>query len=221
MFMKNISLKKIILIFLLSKPAFCNDGIWTGVFDINGHGTYDFTGLINNNKATAYTEKAKVVYDGIIKTNANNEFVWNLSMYLKDGSFFGTAEIKGKIIDEKIMSGKWSTKPAKDYGNIYLKKNNTENKSSTNYHKEWISFNSKIKHSFMINNNKILGKDENGCNYYGDLKYLNNNIHSLNIEIASCGVSDGNYTGMAHINEENNLILNATNKNFSLFLKFK
>jgi len=197
--MKNISLKKILVIFLLSKSAFCNDGIWSGVFDINGHGVYDFTGLINNNKATAYTEKAKVVYDGIIKTNANNEFVWNLSMYLKDGSFFGTAEIKGKIIDEKIMSGKWSTKPAKDYGNIYLKRNNTENKSSTKYDKEWISFNSKIMHSFMINNN----------------------IHSLNIEIASCGVSDGNYTGMAHINEENNLILNATNKNFSLFLKFK
>ena len=102
--MKNISLKKILVIFLLSKPAFCNDGIWTGVFDINGHGVYDFTGLINDNKTTAYTEKAKVVYDGTIETNTNNEFIWNLSMYLKDGSFFGTAEIKGKIIDGKIMS---------------------------------------------------------------------------------------------------------------------
>lgn len=219
--MKNISLKKILVIFLLSKPAFCNDGIWTGVFDINGHGVYDFTGLINDNKTTAYTEKAKVVYDGTIETNTNNEFIWNLSMYLKDGSFFGTAEIKGKIIDGKIMSGKWSTEPAKDFGNIYLKKNNISNKSTINHNKKWVSINSKVKHSFVINNNKILGKDGNGCNYYGDLKKLNNNIYSLNIEIASCGISDGNYVGMTHIDEENNLIINATNKNFSLFLKFK
>ena len=110
---------KLIILFALTTQVLSNDGIWTGIFDINGHGKYDFTILISDQMATAYTEKAKVVYKGKI-TTYKNKFKWNLSMYLKDGNKFGTAEITGKIIDGNIMSGKWVTEPAKDYGNIYL-----------------------------------------------------------------------------------------------------
>ena len=50
------------------------------------------------------------------------------------------------------------------------------------------------------------------------------NIYKVNIEIASCGVSDGLYIGMAHIkkiNGVNKLTINATSKNFSIFLNLK
>ena len=37
---------KLIILFALTTQVLSNDGIWTGIFDINGHGKYDFTGLI-------------------------------------------------------------------------------------------------------------------------------------------------------------------------------
>jgi len=223
--MKISNILKFLIIISLSSPALSLDGVWSGIFDINGHGAYDFIGLISDENTTAYTKKAKVVYDGKIKTKDDN-FTWDLIMYLKDGTNFGTAEIKGKIINNNIMSGKWTTEPAKDYGNIYLvklKENEVLNTGKI-INKKWYSIDSKIKHNIFINNYKILGKDENNCNYYGSIKKLNNKIYNVNIEIASCGVSDGLYKGMAHIkkiNGENNLTINATSKNFSIFLNLR
>mgnify|MGYP001165172337 FL=1 len=219
--MRILKVIRLIIILGISIPAYSGNGVWEGVFDINGHGTYDFTGLINSNDASAYTIKAKVVYSGVYK-NSNNNFKWNLSMYLKDGTKFGTAEINGKIIDNNIMSGKWVTEPAKDYGNIYLvNKNNTILDTGEIINKEWVAFQTNIKQKIIINNNKILGKDDNNCNYYGTIVPVSEKIYSANIEIASCGVSDGFYKGMAHIKKENKkniLIITGTNKNFSLFM---
>ena len=218
---------KILIIYIallaFSKITYSMDGVWNGIFDINGHGRYDFTGLINDNKSTAYTEQAKVVYNGTIN-NENNNFVWDLNMYIKDGTFFGTAKITGKLIGENILSGKWITEPAKDWGNIYLIKLDDKLVLDAGIiiNKSWVTKNSSIKSSFIINKNKILGKDDSGCNYYGAMKILNEKIYEVSIEIASCGSSDGIYTGMAYIkknNNINNLIINTTNKNFSLFLK--
>jgi len=216
---------KFLIIISLSKPVFSIDGVWSGIFDINGHGTYDFIGLISNEYTTAYTEKAKVVYSGKIRTK-NDNFAWDLIMYLKDGTNFGTAEIKGKIINNNIMSGKWTTEPAKDYGNIYLVKLKENEVLDTGeiINKKWYSVGTKIKHNILINDYKILGKDENNCNYYGDIKKLNKKIYKVNIEIASCGVSDGLYVGMAHIkkiNGKNNLTISATSNNFSIFLNLR
>ena len=204
---------KVLILISISTSANSKDGVWQGVFDINGNGNYDFIGLISDNKATAYTEKAKVIYDGNIKTEGN-KFIWNLKMYLKDGTSFGTAEIIGKILNDNIMSGKWTTEPAKDYGNIYLVKLKDNKVVDTGkiINKNWISKNKE---------NKISGKDKNNCNYYGQIKKINKKIYFAGIEIASCGASDGVYTGMAHIrkvNNKNNLIINTVNKNFSFFL---
>tara|TARA_E500000081_G_scaffold4689_1_gene5190 strand:+ start:969 stop:1631 length:663 start_codon:yes stop_codon:yes gene_type:complete len=218
--MTGIKILKIVGMLIFSTQAISFDGVWSGIFDINGHGKYDFTGLVSGKIATAYTEKAKVVYQGKFNIKEDN-FKWNLSMYLKDGSKFGTAEIKGKIINENIMSGKWITEPAKDYGNIYLVKysDNEILDASDIINKNWESYESQVKHNFLIKNFKIYGNDSNKCNYYGELINLNKKIYGINIEIASCGISDGIYNGMAHISKEKKLTINATNKNFSLFIK--
>ena len=221
--MRNKKALILFVILILPRLSLATDGVWQGVFDINGHGRYDFTGLINKKDVTAFTEKAKVVYKGNINISEEN-FRWNLSMYLKDGTMFGTAEIKGKLIDSNTMSGTWITEPAKDFGNIYLIKNvSGVQDTGNNINKKWVSSDSKIKKNFYIKNNKIKGNDENGCNYYGSADKLNNKIYSINLEIASCGISDGVYIGMAYIeveNSEEKLKINATNKNFSLFMKF-
>ena len=223
---KIIKIINFIIITFLSSTAFANseNGIWVGVFDINGHGKYDFTGLIDNNNATAFTEKAKVIYNGNIKFK-DNTFEWNLLMYLKDGNNFGTAKITGKIIQSDIMSGKWITEPAKDYGNIYLIRANEKIIDTGEIiNKQWASYDESKMYFLEINKNIISGKDKNKCNYYGYTRKLNKKIYELNLEIASCGVSDGIYKGMAHIKKENDintLILNATNKNFSVFIKLQ
>ena len=214
----------LLVILILPRLSLAVDGVWQGVFDINGHGRYDFTGLINKKNVTAFTEKAKVVYKGNISISEEH-FKWNLSMYLKDGTMFGSAEIKGKLIDSNTMSGTWITEPAKDFGNIYLIKN-SRNVLDTgdNINKKWVSFDSKIKKNFYIKNNKIKGNDENGCNYYGFAEKINSKIYSIDLEIASCGISDGVYIGMAYIEVEESkekLKINATNKNFSLLIKFR
>ena len=214
----------ILVILILPKLSLAVDGVWQGVFDINGHGRYDFTGLINKKNVTAFTEKAKVVYKGNISISEEH-FKWNLSMYLKDGTMFGSAEIKGKLIDSNTMSGTWITEPAKDFGNIYLIKNSSNVRDTgDNINKKWVSFDSKIKKNFYIKNNKIKGNDENGCNYYGFAEKINSKIYSIDLEIASCGISDGVYIGMAYIEVEESkekLKINATNKNFSLLIKFR
>ena len=214
----------ILVILILPRLSLAVDGVWQGVFDINGHGRYDFTGLINKKNVTAFTEKAKVVYKGNISISEEH-FKWNLSMYLKDGTMFGSAEIKGKLIDSNTMSGTWITEPAKDFGNIYLiKKSSSVQDTGDDINKKWVSSDSKIKKNFYIKNNKIKGNDENGCNYYGLAEKLNSKIYSINLEIASCGISDGVYIGMAYIEVEESkekLKINATNKNFSLLMKFK
>ena len=219
--------KKALILFvilILPRLSLAVDGVWQGVFDINGHGRYDFTGLINKKNVTAFTEKAKVVYKGNISIR-EERFKWNLSMYLKDGTMFGSAEIKGKLIDSNTMSGTWITEPAKDFGNIYLIKNSSNVRDTgDNINKKWVSFDSKIKKNFYIKNNKIKGNDENGCNYYGFAEKINSKIYSIDLEIASCGISDGVYIGMAYIEVEESkekLKINATNKNFSLLMKFK
>ena len=222
--MKKSKILAILILTTFTNVCSSADGIWQGVFDINGHGRYDFTGLINKEDVTAFTEKAKVVYRGKINVVDEN-FIWKLNMYLRDGTMFGTAEIKGKIIEDNIMSGKWVTEPANDYGNIYLiknKKNIQDIKGQIN--RKWLSTNSKVKQSIIIEKNRIIGNDENGCNYYGNINKLNNKIYKVNLEIASCGVSDGIYIGMAHIetHERKSLLkINATNKNFSLLMIFE
>ena len=222
--MKKLKILAVFLFTTLTNISLSADGIWQGVFDINGHGRYDFTGLVNNQDVTAYTEKAKVVYRGEINIT-EEDFIWSLKMYLQDGTMFGTAVIKGKILNGNIMSGKWSTEPAKDYGNIYLIKNEEGIEDAENQiNRAWTSINSKVKQDIMIEKNKILGKDENGCNYYGDINNLNNKMYKVNLEIASCGISDGVYNGMAHIekNEKKSILkINATNKNFSLLMIFE
>ncbi len=222
--MKKLKILAVFLFTTLTNISLSADGIWQGVFDINGHGRYDFTGLVNNQDVTAYTEKAKVVYRGEINIT-EEDFIWSLKMYLQDGTMFGTAVIKGKILNGNIMSGKWSTEPAKDYGNIYLIKNEEGIEDAENQiNRAWTSINSKVKQDIVIEKNKILGKDENGCNYYGDINNLNNKIYMVNLEIASCGISDGVYNGMAHIekNEKKSILkINATNKNFSLLMIFE
>ena len=222
--MKQIKIIIFIAVCSLSNISLANNinGIWEGIFDINGHGEYDFTGLISSNLATAYTEKAKVVYNGKVKTK-KNKFKWNLLMYLQDGSSFGTAEIEGKIINNKVMSGKWVTEPAKDYGNIYLIKKSKEVVNTGEIiNKKWTSYDGSSTHLLSIENYKLSGLDANGCNYYGDIKKLNKKIYGVKLEISSCGISDGFYEGMGHIKknqEKNILILNLTNKNFSVFIK--
>ena len=212
----------LVLMVLITTPAISDSGIWSGIFDINGHGSYDFTGLITDNQATAYTKKAKVVYSGTINKE-KKIFEWNLLMFLKNGSYFGKASIKGKMINNNIMSGSWVTSPAKDYGNIYLVKLDEKEVLDVGeiINKTWETVNSKTNHTLRIKDNKILGRDENNCNYYGSINGISKKIYNVKIEIGSCGMSDGIYKGMAHIVIKNNikkLTITATNKNFSLFL---
>ena len=214
----------IFLLYIFSSSLHAKDGVWSGVFDINGHGTYDFFALINGTNITAYTEKAKVVYKGDV--DFTDGFLTTLAMYIKDGTHFSTGVIKARFINDNSLSGKWVTYPAEDTGNIFLVNinNKIEKTSEKKINKEWSGF---LKKDTTINlsivNNKISGKDKNKCAYYGDANILNDYIYLIKIEIASCGISDGHYSGMGFIRKKKNkniLSINATGENFGILIKF-
>ena len=144
-------------------------------------------------------------------------------MYILDGTKFSTAVIQGKVI-ENAMSGKFVTQPAVDTGNMYLV--NINNKVISTKEKldnsPWVGKNNKtdIKISFD-NDNNIQGSDSNNCNYYGQLSPLNNFVYNVEIEIASCGTSDGFYYGMgySYINgSKKSLDITAIGNSFSLLI---
>ncbi len=214
----------ILLLYIFIPVLHAKDGVWSGVFDINGHGTYDFFALINGTDITAYTQKAKVVYKGDI--DYSNGFLTTLAMYIKDGTHFSTGVITASFVKDNSLSGKWVTYPAEDTGNIFLVNinNQIEKTSEKNINKKWVGF---LKKDTSINlsvvNNKISGKDKNSCTYYGDANILNDYIYLIEMEIASCGISDGHYSGMAFIRKEKNrsvLSINATGENFGILIKF-
>ena len=214
--------KFILLIILIPNISLASDGIWKGFFDINGHGAYDFTAIIDKNNIYAYTESAKTICLGQIEF-PKDEFKTNLDMYILDGTKFSTAVIQGKVI-ENAMSGKFVTQPAVDTGNMYLV--NINNKVISTKEKlgnsHWVGKNNKtdIKISFD-NDNNIQGSDSNNCNYYGRLSPLNNFVYNVEIEIASCGTSDGFYYGMGYSynnGSKKSLDITAIGNSFSLLI---
>ena len=86
----------------------------------------------------------------------------------------------------------------------------------------WVGKNNKtdIKISFD-NDNNIQGSDSNNCNYYGRLSPLNNFVYNVEIEIASCGTSDGFYYGMGYSynnGSKKSLDITAIGNSFSLLI---
>ena len=201
------------------------DGLWSGEFDINGEGQFDFTALYVGGIVSAYSVDSNVVYRGTV-VGDEQAYQSNMSMYIRDGSLFGTVQLNGTVSKQaSVITAQYLT-TGKDTGTLTLNYDplfeRTVDFAELAGLWEYISDQLSISINVMPTG-EIKGTDSTGCNYYGTLEKIRPDINALstNLELASCSTADGHYTGMAHFGDtqtqNDTLHLHVTGDHFGLY----
>ena len=187
------------------------DGLWSGVFDINGEGQFDFTALYIGGVVSAYSVDSNVVYRGTVSGD-EQQYQSDMSIFLRDGSLLATVELNG-------TTGKDTGTLTLNYDPLFERKVDVAELAGL---WEYISDQLSISINVMPTG-EIKGTDGTGCNYYGTLEKIRPGINALNVnlELASCSTADGHYTGMAHVGDaqarNDTLHLHVTGDHFGLY----
>ena len=201
------------------------DGLWSGEFDINEKGPYDFTALYVGGIVSAYSVGSNVVYRGTVIGNSR-EYQSNMSMFIRDGSPFGTVQLNGMVSEQAtIITARYLT-TGKDTGTLTLRYDPLFERAvdPSDLAGLWEYTSDRLSISInVMPTGSIEGTDSVGCNYYGTLEKIRPGINALRVsmEMASCGTADGHYAGMAHVGDtktsNDTLHLHVTNKHFGLY----
>ena len=201
------------------------DGLWSGVFDINDKGQYDFTALYIDGIVSAYSVGSNVVYRGTVIGN-EKQYQSNMSMYIRDGTMFGTVQLKGtvgeqatSIIARYLTTGKDTGTLGLNYDPLFERPVQPSALAGL-----WEYISDKLSISFAVMpSGEVKGTDSIGCNYYGTIEAIRPGINALGVklEMASCGTADGHYAGMAHVADSkttnDTLHLSVTSDHFGLY----
>lgn len=205
------------------------DGLWSGEFDIKGRGPYDFTALYMGGIVSAYSVSSNVVYRGTV-IGDEQTYQSNMSMYIRDGSLFGTVKLSGAVSEQAtVITARYLT-TGKDTGTLTLRYDPLFERAVDFVELaglwEYISDQLSISINVMPTG-EIKGTDGTGCNYYGTLEKIRPSVNALsvNLELASCSTADGHYTGMAHVGDakarNDTLHLHVTGDHFGLYYPFQ
>jgi hypothetical protein len=211
------------------RPRAFLDGIWIGEFDIRGRGPYDFTAVHLNDKAFAYSLKAKTMCVGTLAFDGKhiiNKYV----LFALDGGPFDWATLTGTLNDDgiqpknistyfKTLNGGDTGVLSVTYSNIYDQPSSLEALQGV-----W-SFTDRddLTTSITINEEGALsGKDSDGCEYIGNIDIIDPeyNAYHAKLEISACSSVSDEYEGVIFINE-NILTMQIANKNYALFFAFE
>ena len=201
------------------------DGLWSGVFDINGEGQFDFTALYVGGAVSAYSVDSNVVYRGTVSGD-EQQYQSDMSIFLRDGSLLATVQLNGTVSEQAtVITARYLT-TGKDTGTLTLnydplferKVDVAELAGLWEYISDQLSISINV-----MPTGEIKGTDGTGCNYYGTLEKIRPDINALsvNLELASCSTADGHYTGMAHVGDakaqNDTLHLHVTGDHFGLY----
>ena len=201
------------------------DGLWSGVFDINGEGQFDFTALYIGGVASAYSVDSNVVYRGTVAGD-EQQYHSDMSIFLRDGSLLATVELNGTVSEQAtVITARYLT-TGKDTGTLTLSYDPlferavdiTELAGLWEYSSDQLSISINVTPT-----GEIKGTDSAGCNYYGALEKFRAGINALSVslELASCNMTDGHYAGMAHVGDgkaqNDTLHLHITGDHFGLY----
>ncbi|MEM8844878.1 MAG: hypothetical protein AAGB35_07540 [Pseudomonadota bacterium] len=181
------------------------DGIWNGSFDINKRGPYDFHAIHVNGKSTAVSYKAKAMCSGNIEGNDEDYFA-DYNLYSLDGAPFDEARITGTLQDGVIESY-FRTLSGGDIGKLTMAYNPIyENDSSIELLEGKWSFTDRdgLIIDAEIAEGELSGMDSDNCSYKGRLFVINPsfNAYDVELEISNCHSVDGNYKGLAYIDND-------------------
>ena len=199
------------------------DGLWRGVFDINGQGQYHFTALYVGGKVAAYSVDSNVVYRGTV-VGDERSYRSSMAMYIRDGSLFGTVQLDGTVaLQARSIVARYltSAEDAGTLGLVYdeLFERRVELPALAGL---WEHAGEELSLSFDLNpDGELRGTDSAGCNYYGAVREIRPGINAFDVqlEVASCSVTDGRYEGMLHVGGggSDTLHLSITSEQFGMY----
>lgn len=205
------------------------DGIWIGEFDIRGRGPYDFTAVHLQDKAYAYSLKAKAMCVGTLSFDGKhllNKYV----LFVLDGGPFDWANLTGSLEEseagDKTIATYFKTLNGGDTGALKVTYSKLyDQPSSLEFLKgSWThTSRDQLTSTISIDEEGVLtGNDSDGCKYLGyvdiiDAKY---NAYHIKLEVSECASVNNEYEGVAFLNE-NSLSVQIANKNFALYFAFE
>ncbi len=205
------------------------DGIWIGEFDIRGRGPYDFTAVHLQDKAYAFSLKAKAMCVGTLSfdgVHLLNKYV----LFVLDGGPFDWANLTGTLedngADQKTISTYFKTLNGGDTGALKVAYSELyDQPSSLDYVTGDWSYTDRdqLTSTITINEEGILtGNDSDGCEYLGYLDIIDPkyNVYRTKLEVRECGSVNDEYEGVAYINEDK-LAVQIANKKYALFYAFQ
>lgn len=205
------------------------DGIWIGEFDIRGKGPYDFTAVHLQDKAYAFSLKAKAMCIGTL--NFDGEYILNkYVLFALDGGPFDWANLTGTLEDNgedpQTISTYFKTLNGSDTGALKVVYSELyDQPSSLEYVKgDWTyTDRDQLTSTISINEEGIFtGNDSDGCEYLGYLDIINPhyNVYRTKLEVSECGSVNDEYEGVAFV-ADNVLKVQIANKKYALFYAFE
>lgn len=205
------------------------DGIWIGEFDIRGRGPYDFTSVHLQDKAYAFSLKAKAMCVGTLSFDGEhvlNKYV----LFALDGGPFDWANLTGTFEEneqgQKTISTYFKTLNGGDTGALKVAYSELYDQlSSLDYVKGNWSYTDRdeLTSTISINEEGVLtGNDSDGCEYLGYMDIINSqfNVYRTKLEVSECGSVNDEYEGVAFVNKDT-LVVQIANKKYALFYAFE
>ncbi|WLQ13241.1 hypothetical protein O5O45_26275 [Hahella aquimaris] len=203
------------------------NGLWEGTFTENGSGTFDVSGLFYNGRIIAISESAGAIYDGSY-TVSGSSISGNVTAYQVNGGAFATASISGTVSVQGAISVTFNTSYGSS-GSMSLSFNSIYNRtpSLSLLAGQWNYTSGAYSLTITVQNDGTYwGQDSDGCVVSGTIGLLDtaHNLYNASTSIASCGASNGSYTGFSslldNVTTNDTLQVAVSNSNFILLYPF-
>ena len=184
------------------------NGIWQGVFDINGQGQHDFTALYMEGKVIASSHSANVLYQGKVSAS-NAQYQSTMDMYIMNKGVFDDVELTGKFLSPDNIQAQYATGNNQNQGGLaltYRKSLFEKPVSLEQLNGEWILYHVFNILKIKIDNGILRGADNSGCSYDGaiDLITPKYNAYTVHMAVSSCNDLSMELKGMAYLDDDLN-----------------
>lgn len=200
------------------------DGIWNGGFDINGRAGYDFHAIHVQGRTTAVSYKAKAICIGSVEGD-KGLYLSNYILYSLDGAPFDSARLTGYLEDGRIESH-FRTLSGGDIGALNLDYNPIyEQPSSLDLLTGDWQFEDRdgLIITMSMSEGEWSGQDSDQCVYQGSMAVINPsyNAYDVNLKISECASVNGEYEGLAYLDEGDILRVDALNDMYGFHFDFE
>lgn len=209
---------------LTSSSRVSLDGIWRGDFDIQGRGPFDFTALHINDRAYAYSRRARALYSGSVERDGET-VTSTYTLFLQGGLPLDFVIITGEVKEENRIASHFVTMNGRNTGALNLAYDAAYDTPSSlrRLSGVWSNIDGNDQTiEFRIDSmGQIKGHDAENCEYLGKLDIIDpdHNAYEVDMQVRGCGSVSGDYKGASFM-EGDQLSMLISNDNHALFFQF-